>query len=81
MSSCFAICHTDGAAGDQMHQHGEPTDHVEDTAQEHNLQEGDPGEMQPLTGDLKTSEDRYNWKKYGQKLVRGYPRSYCWNIW
>ncbi|PSR98076.1 WRKY transcription factor [Actinidia chinensis var. chinensis] len=69
-------CHTDGAAGDQMHQHGEHTDHVVDTAQEHNLHEGDPREMQTLTGDVKTSEDGFNWRKYGQKLVRGYPRSY-----
>lgn len=51
--------------------------HGEDVETNH-LLEGDLKGSYPSTGTVRALEDRYNWRKYGQKQVKGseYPRSY-----
>nr|WGV38253.1 WRKY [Loropetalum chinense var. rubrum] len=73
-ASCTAsqICHS----SDQMPQHKEHI-HREDEGT-HHLLEGEQNGTYPPMGMVRTSEVGYNWRKYGQKQVKGseYPRSY-----
>ncbi|XP_057963302.1 WRKY transcription factor SUSIBA2-like [Malania oleifera] len=63
-------------ASDQVLQQKEPIQGED--AGTHYLLEGDQKEVYPPAGVMRTSEDVYNWRKYGQKQVKGseYPRSY-----
>lgn len=73
-ASCIALrsCHS----GDQLSQHKE-SNHREDIGT-HHLLEGDQKGTYPPMAMVRISEDEYNWRKYGQKQVKGseYPRSY-----
>ncbi|XP_043688686.1 probable WRKY transcription factor 34 isoform X2 [Telopea speciosissima] len=76
-SKCFAVqtghC---GVASDQTPLQ-EETLHEDDTGSQQ-IPEGDQKGTHPPMGMGKPSEDGYNWRKYGQKQVKGseYPRSY-----
>ncbi|KAK9292311.1 hypothetical protein L1049_020276 [Liquidambar formosana] len=61
---------------DQMPQHKEPIHG--DNAGTHHFLEGEQKVTYPPIGMVRASEDVYNWRKYGQKQVKGseYPRSY-----
>ncbi|GMI85399.1 hypothetical protein HRI_002209200 [Hibiscus trionum] len=67
--------HPSGLAGDQMSMQKVPFN-GQDVGT--NPSEGDPKGTNTATGTSRTSEDGYNWRKYGQKQVKGseYPRSY-----
>ncbi|KAJ0078792.1 hypothetical protein Patl1_24051 [Pistacia atlantica] len=68
--------HCSDRAGDLTSLHKEPI-HGEDVGM-HHLLEVDQKRTNPPLGVVNTSEDVYNWRKYGQKQVKGseYPRSY-----
>ncbi|XP_075634032.1 WRKY transcription factor SUSIBA2-like [Castanea sativa] len=68
--------HCSEVAGDQKSLTKEPI-HGGDIGTNHFV-EGDQKGPCPSTGTERTSEDVYNWRKYGQKQVKGseYPRSY-----
>ncbi|GMH10357.1 hypothetical protein Nepgr_012198 [Nepenthes gracilis] len=69
-------CHDTSVSGDGMRNNNEPTQ-GEDAIAAHTMDEEQNRACPPM-GNVRTSEDGFNWRKYGQKQVKGseYPRSY-----